>query len=192
MFRYIKFSLLTIMLALMSFSCSKSKSYADYVNEEKSAIGNYIDANNIEVVNTKPEGDGEWLTADGKPIYYRDSYGLYFHQISKGTGTLAPLTGYTAYVRYVGKDLYGTEYYNHTSKNSADPASFTISSSPSGNQYGVGFQMAVRYMRSGGHCKVIIPFTIGNGTNYTVSGGKDSDVSNYRPMSYEIWLVNVE
>ncbi len=74
----------------------------------------------------------------------------------------------------------------------ADPVSFTLLSSPSNSTYGVGFQTAVKNMRSGGHCKTIIPFTIGNGTDKTVSSVAGSDVMSYRPMEYEIWLTNVE
>ncbi|MCK9155511.1 MAG: DUF4827 domain-containing protein [Paludibacteraceae bacterium] len=192
MLRYIKFSLLVLLLGAMAFSCSEAKSYADYVNEEKDDINSYVERSNIEVVTTKPQGDGEWISASGKPIYYKDSYGLYYHQISKGTGTLDPVTGSNAYVRYVGYTLDGVMYYNHTSLTYADPIAITLSSSPSGKSYGVGFQTALRNMCAGGHCKVIIPFSIGNGNLYTVSGVVDSDIINYRPMAYEIWLVNVE
>lgn len=191
MFGNIKLYVCAIMMLLVSASCSRTKSYADYVEEENSAISSYLKKEDVVVVNTIPLGDGEWLTADGRPIYFKDSYGMYFHQVRKGDGTMQPQTGYKAYVRYIGTDLYGKVYYNCTSQTSADPTSFTISSR-SGSVYGVGFQNAVRMMRSGGNCKVIIPFAIGNGTNTMLSGISTSDASDYRPMVYDITLVNVE
>lgn len=187
----IKLYVCAIVLLLVGASCSRTKSYADYVNEENSAINSYLKKENVVVVNTVPTGDDEWLSEDGRPIYFKDSYGMYYHQIKKGAGTMQPQTGYTAYVRYVGSDLFGKTYYSCTSQNSADPASFTLSSR-SGSVYGVGFQNSVRLMRSGGCCRVIIPFAVGNGYNMTLSGLTSSDMGDYRPMVYDIWLVNVE
>lgn len=178
-------------LLLVGASCSRTKSYADYVNDENSAIDGYLKKENVMVVNTLPEEDGEWLTEDGRPIYFKDSYGMYYHQIKKGEGTMRPQTGYRAYVRYIGRDLHGDVYYNCTSQNSADPTSFTLSAK-SGSLYGVGFQNSVRLMRAGGSCRVIIPFSVGNGQNLTLSGISTSDMGEYRPMVYDIWLVNVE
>ncbi|MBO4806128.1 MAG: DUF4827 family protein [Paludibacteraceae bacterium] len=192
MIGYLKLYVCALLLLLMgASSCSRTKSYADYVNEENSAISSYLKKENIEVVNTMPTGDDEWFSSDGRPVYFKDSYGMYYHQIAKGEGTMKPQTGYTAYVRYVGTDLDGQVYYSCTSKTSADPVSFTLSSS-SGSIYGVGFQNAVRLMRAGGNCRVIIPFSVGNGTNQMLSGLSSSDMGDYRPMVYDIWLVNVE
>lgn len=190
--RVFKYLFFVSLVAVSFLSCSKTKSYADYVNEQNDAIDDYISRNKIKVVYIMPETDGEWLTEDGDPIYYLDHQGLYYHQIKKGDGDIIPKTGYKAYVRYVGNDLYGNQIYNHSSKAVADPVSFTLLSSPSNSTYGVGFQTAVKNMRSGGHCKTIIPFTIGNGTDKTVSSVAGSDVMSYRPMEYEIWLTNVE
>ena len=75
---------------------------------------------------------------------------------------------------------------------SANPQSFILVSNPNGYTFGVGFQEAVRFMRAGGHCKTIIPFGIGNGYNTSINGAVRSDVANYMPMFYEIWLIKVE
>jgi FKBP-type peptidyl-prolyl cis-trans isomerase len=174
-------------------SCSKTKTYADYLNEERENIAKYISANNISVQNSKPEGVGEWKTADGKDIYYHSSSGLYYHQIEKGDGQeLVDYMGYRAYVRYIGTNLFGNEIYNWTAKFEPDPDSFEISSSPNGKRFGIGFQEAVKNMGTGGHCKIIVPFNLGNGNNWTTSGAIFSDAANYTPMIYEIWLIRLE
>lgn len=187
----LKLYVCAILLALVGASCSKTKSYADYVNEENSAIERYLKNDSIVVVKTMPKGEGEWLSEDGRPVYFKDAHGMYYHQVKKGDGTMKPETGYTAYVRYIGKDLKGGVYYDCTSKYFADPKSFSLTNS-SGSVYGVGFQNAVRQMRAGGQCRVIIPFSVGNNANQMLSGVVTSDFADYRPMVYDIWLVNVE
>ncbi len=192
MSKCLKAAFLSLLSILSIASCSKTKTYADYLKEEREGISKYISANNIDVENSKPEGTDEWKTSDGKDIYFHSSSGLYYHQIEQGSGVVAPVVGYTAYIRYVGTNLSGTVIYDCTAKYSANPQSFEISSSPSGKTFGVGFQEAVKYMRAGGHCKIILPFNIGNGSNLTKAGTTFSDAANYVPMLYEIWLIRVE
>ena len=173
-------------------SCSKTKTYADYLKEERRGISSYIAANNIDVQYLKPEGTSEWKTDDEKDIYFRSPSSLYYHQIAQGDGSVAPVAGYTAFVRYRGTTLSGTVVYDCTAGISSDPQSFEISANPNGKRFGAGFQEAVKYMRAGGHCKIIAPFNIGNGSNQTLSGTFFSDAANYTPMLYEIWLIRVE
>jgi FKBP-type peptidyl-prolyl cis-trans isomerase len=162
------------------------------LKEERKNIAAYISANDISVQHSKPEGTGRWQTEDGRDIYFQSSSSLYYHQIELGDGSGELVNGSTAYIRYIGTTLFGVEVYNSTNRVSPDPDFLTISSNPSGRRLGAGFQEAVRNMRVGGHCKVIIPFNIGNGSNWTVSGTVFSDMHNYVPMVYEIWLVGVE
>jgi FKBP-type peptidyl-prolyl cis-trans isomerase len=190
MSKYLKIVFLSL-LAINITSCSKRKTYADYLKEEREAISSYIAANNIQVQYSKPEENGKWTTGDGKDIYFQSASGLYYHQIEPGDGPITPVAGYTVYVQYIGTTLSGTVIYNHTD-NQMDPASFPVSSNASGKQFGIGFQEAVKYLRAGGHCKIIVPFNLGNGYNQTLGGITSSDSQNHTPMVYEIWLLRVE
>jgi len=190
MSKYLKIVFLSLLVVSIA-SCSKRKTYADYLKEERKAISSYIAAKNIHVQHSKPEGDEKWETNDGKEIYWQTASGLYYHQIELGDGSIAPVTGWTAYVHYTGTTLSGIVEYNHTN-NQTDPASFLISPNPNGKQFGVGFQEAVKYLRTGGHCKIIVPFNLGNGANQTWDGRFISDNESRRPMIYEIWLLNLE
>ena len=192
-FKYIKTIFFSLLSIVSIASCSKTKTYADYLKEERESISSYINANDIHVQNSRPEEPSEWKTADGKDdVYYYSSSGLYYHQIELGGGLVDPVVGYTAYVRYIGTTLSGTVMYDCTSKIDPDPQSFEIVSNPNGKRFGIGFQEAVKYMRAGGHCKIILPFNIGNGSNLTLAGTVLSDAANYTPMLYEIWLIRVE
>jgi len=191
-FKYIKAIFFSFLSIVSIASCSKTKTYADYLKEERESISSYINANNIHVQNSKPEGLSEWKTDDGKDIYYRSSSSLYYHQIERGDGLVDPVVGYTAYIRYIGTTLSGTVMYDCTSKIDPDPQSFEIVSNPNGKRFGVGFQEAVKNMRTRGHCKIIVPFNIGNGNNLTLAGTVLSDAANYTPMLYEIWLIRVD
>ena len=182
MTKYLKTFFLFAASIFVVASCSKTKTYEDYLKEERENISKYISANNISVQNFKPTGDGEWKTADGRDIYFQSPSGLYFHQIELGEGTVEPVVGYTALVRYIGTTLSGVQVYNCTPMYAPDPESFEISSNASGKKFGIGFQEAVRYLRVGGHCKTILPFNAGN----------SAEAYNYTPMVYEIWLVGLE
>jgi FKBP-type peptidyl-prolyl cis-trans isomerase len=191
MLKYLKVISLSLLVISIA-SCSKTKTYADYLEEERKSISRYIDASNIRVQNSKPEETAEWKTDDGRDIYYRSSSGLYYHQIEQGDGAIAPMVRNKVYVRYVGKTLSGNVIYDCTPKVSPNPESFEISPNPRGKRFGTGFQEAVKYMREGGRCKIIVPFNLGNGTNWTLSGTLFSDSDNYTPMVYEIWLLRVD
>lgn len=183
------------LLCVLPFSCKDTETYADYVENEREEIATFITSNNIAVTDNKPEGTGKWKDGD-RELYYNytsgKADGLYYHQVELGSGDLVPQNNWTAYVRYIGYTLDGKEIYNCTARYSPDPQGFVLLNSPSGTKFGVGFQQAVKNMRVGGHCKVIIPFDIGNSYNIAISGKKRSDFDNKQPMLYEIWLVGLE
>lgn len=183
------------LLPLLIFSCKKSDTYADYMEDEDEKIDSYISRENIAVTGTMPTSSTKWKDGD-KDLYYLygsgKSDGLYFHLIDAGSGDIVPETNWTAYVRYTGTTLDGDLVYDCTAARNPDPLSFVVQDDAHGQAYGRGFQQAVRNLRVGGHCKVIIPFAIGNGMLPTISGGLRSDYSNYQPMVYEIWLVGLE
>lgn len=175
--------------------CKKSNTYADYVEKEDDLIDGFISRQKIAVTGSMPESEEEWKDGD-KDLYYLYSYGksdgLYFHLCEKGDGDQTPQANWTAYVRYRGTSLDGTIVYDCTSTVNPDPLSFVIQKDAHGHTYGRGFQEAVKNLRVGGHCKVIIPFSLANGKLTTVSGVLRSDYENYQPMFYEIWLVGLE
>lgn len=187
---------LLLLLFPVMFSCKKSDTYADYMENEDDKIASFISREDVAVTGSMPTSTSKWKSEDGKDLYYLYSTGkadgLYFHLIDQGTGDLVPQTNWTAYVRYKGTTLDGELIYDCTSSRNPDPLSFVIQDDALGQIYGRGFQQAVRNLRVGGHCKVIIPFAIGNGLLTTISGGLRSDYSNYQPMVYEIWLVGLE
>ena len=183
-----------LLLILSLNACKKSNTYADYKEDEDEAIASFISKNNIKVTSVEPDSDEDWVE-DGRDVYClytsTKSDGLYFHLCERGDGQ-SPEVNWTAYVRYVGTTMSGKEYYNCTSSFSPDPLSFVVQSNASGETYGKGFQEAVKKLKVGGHCKVIIPFSLGNSTLTMTTGGTFSDMGNYKPMYYEIWLVGVE
>ncbi len=188
-------SLSTVFVASL-MGCGDTMTYSDYQEEEDEAIEKFINDRHISVVGEMPGSDGEWLNGEGKEIYclYASgkAKGLYYHQVKKGDGDIIPQNDWTAYVRYVGYGMNGNMIYNCTSQYAPDPQCFKLSSNASDATFGVGFQQAVKNLRVGGKCKVIIPFDIGNSDNVTIKGYTTSDVGEYRTMYYEIELVGLE
>lgn len=191
MCKHLKIAFLLLSSILFIASCSKTKTYADYLKEERENIKRYINNNAIEVQNARPEGTGEWKTEDGRDLYFQTATGLYYHQILLGEGRI-PKVGNEVQVRYVGKELSGAVIYDCTDRYSPNPQSFYLVTSPSGQRFGVGFQEAVKYLQVGGRCRIILPFNIGNGTNLTLEEISRSDAMNYTPMIYEIELISLD
>jgi len=73
---------LIFLVSLIASSCSKTKTYAQLLNEEQSLMDGYIKRNNILVVSAFPK-DTPWVK-DGRDIYVLTSSGLYFHMINPG------------------------------------------------------------------------------------------------------------
>lgn len=184
-----------LVCAVALFSCKDTETYADRVDDEKEAIKSFIAGKNFAVTTSMPTDSLEWMDGNKKLFYKYETgvlEGLYYHQVEKGTGA-EPQTNWKAYVRYKGYDMTGKLYYDCTAATNPDPLSFILLQNPtSNNNYGRGFQYAVRNLRVGGHCQVIIPFDLANGTLSTVTGGKRSDADEYKPMFYDIWLVALE
>lgn len=182
------------MAALAFSSCKDGETYAEHLEDEKDAISSYLKTNKISVVKTSPDSTTEWLTEEGNLVYYQFSDGLYFHLIEKGdTTTLAPKVGNMVFMRYIGKDMNSDVIYDCSVARTANPECVRLISSPTSDvTFGEGFQKAVRCLYAGGHCKIIVPFKIGNGFNNTVYGTTESDAEKYRPMEYEIWVTRIE
>ncbi len=177
-------------------SCGDTKTYSDYQDDEEKAIERFINSRGITIAGSMPETDGEWLNSAGKEEYFLyttgKAKGLYYHQVKKGDGDMYPQDNWTAYIRYVGYDMSGNMIYNCTAQYTPDPQCFRLNSKASDATFGQGFQQAVRNLRVGGKCKVIIPFNIGNSDNTTIKGNSTSDAGDYRTMYYEIELVGLE
>lgn len=193
-----------IKLAILSLStilcasfvgCSKTMTYSDYQENQDEAIEKFIKNHNIAVEGSLLPDTGNWVNTKGQEVYalYASgkAKGLYYHQVRLGDGAV-PQDNWTAFVRYVGYKLDGNMQYNCTAQYSPDPQCFKLTNDASSSTFGTGFQQAVKNLRVGGKCKVIIPFKIGNGSNIDITGTSYSDMSEYRPMYYEIELVGLE
>ena len=195
-FKEVRKGLLILACALSLFSCKDSgKTYAEWLEDEEEDIESFIKGKNISVTTSMPTGSSEWMDGN-KRLFYKyetgELDGLYYHQVEKGTGR-EPEINWRAYVRYKGYLLNGTLLYDCTSAVSPDPLSFVLVQNPSsGYSYGMAFQHAVRNLRVGGHCQIIVPFSLANGTLTTVTGGKRSDATEHKAMYYDIWLVGLE
>lgn len=187
---------LSSLLCAAMVSCGDTMTYADHQDKEDEDIENFIKTHKVEVVNIMPQDSGEWVNESHNDIYFHYTSGkakdLYYHQVELGDGEMVPQNNWTAYVRYVGYTLSGNMVYNCTAQYSPDPQSFKIKADAEGETFGPGFQQAIKNLRVGGKCKVVIPFKIGNEANITISGTSVSDVEEFRPMYYEIELVALE
>jgi FKBP-type peptidyl-prolyl cis-trans isomerase FkpA len=155
-FRSILF-ILTGVLIISLVSCDPARKYE---KAEKEAISNYLNTHSTDT-----------FTLESSGLYYRD--------VVVGTG-LQPQTHDTAYVIYTGKFLNG----NIFDSNATAGAKQLIFPVGEGLMI-AGFDEAITYMSVGGKSQLIVPSSLGYGTQgyYTIAG--------YTPLLYDVELVKV-
>ncbi len=152
----ILFSFLSGLLVLSMISCDDdTQKYADQLKAQDKLIEEFIQRENIKVLNSFPT---TWNAND----YVKTESGLYFHLVEAGEGDTIR-TGDNVYIRYKQKTLVENaieeEYW--TTQDAPHPTTL---------QYNIdlqclGWNEAIGYMkRNNAHCKIIVPSTIGFST----------------------------
>jgi FKBP-type peptidyl-prolyl cis-trans isomerase len=117
-----------------------------------------------------------YLTQNANLIYVKQPSGLYYHEVTPGTG-ISPVRTDSAYVKYTGMFLSGTVFDSNVS---------------SGTLYGfivgqniTGFDEGVTLMKQGGKASLLIPSKLGYGATGTYG------ISGFTPLLFDIELVKV-
>jgi len=77
---------LIFLASILGTSCSKTKTYAQLLNEEKDLIAGFVKKNNILVISGTPNDSTLW-NKNGQDIYMLTPTGLYFHMVNPGNLT---------------------------------------------------------------------------------------------------------
>lgn len=171
---------LAMILAVLSTGCSKSKSYAELLNEENQAVNRFLcdqrvvdsfDADNYEV-------------GPDAPYYRMDEEGNVYMQVLDPGNTARPAKDNRVYFRFTrynlsryetGMDLSGIGNADNVSSGSTyflyDNYTLQVS-----YQYGTGLQMPMRYLGSDAKVNLVVK------SQYGIS----SETSNVQPFLYNI------
>ena len=151
------FAVTGLVAALTVTGCNPVKKYE---KQEQELINNYI------------------LTL-GDTVYSLKTSGLYYIELLEGTGRI-PVDRDTAFIRYEVKLLNGTLFDSNLDAD--EPLSFVV-----GN-VGVilGVDEGVRYMKTGGKAKLVIPSRLAYGPY-----GIDFVLPGYTPLLITLELVDV-
>jgi len=116
----------------------------------------------------------DYLTQNSSLNYEKQSSGLYYLEITAGTGT-SPVRTDSAYVKYTGKFLDGTVFDSNV---------------VTGKLYGfiigqniIGFDEGITLMKPGGRATLLIPSKLGYGASGTYG------IPGYTPLLFDIELV---
>lgn len=153
-------SIIVLFVAGLIVSLVSCNPAAKYEKAEKESISNYL---NTHITDT----------------FALESSGLYFRDVVVGTG-LQPQVHDTAYVLYTGKFLEGTIFDTNT-----NPGDKQLIFPVGEGLMIVGFDEGITYMKAGGKAQLLVPSSLGYGTQgfYSISG--------YTPLLYEVELVKV-
>lgn len=156
------FFFLTFIISLFSTSCSKTKTFAQQLDDEQALITAYVKRNSINVLTTLPVKGSIW----GPKDYYKSGSGLYFHLVDSGNTSL-PLADTlvlknTVVPRFKQYSLTLNSTDTLSNWSTIDfprPSDFTHGDLSQSCQ---AFQEAVRYMiRNDSQAKLIVPSSIG-------------------------------
>lgn len=170
-----------LMLSFVFQSCSQnSKTYAEMLADETSAIKSYIKKNNIKVI-TSEEFLKDTTTAENEYAYFSDSK-IYIHIDKKGDGTFK--SNEVILSRFLEVDIASgdttlTNYYDNTSVDqfrytkttSATYGQFFLEQSQKaymlsayGSAVPSGWLMPLQYVGDGAKVKIIVPSDQGHST----------------------------
>lgn len=187
---------LLVCAALWAASCSKTKSYTDYLNEEKDVIERLIDEKGFEILKDFPAD-----TVFKENQFVKLENGVYLNIIDRGTAERA-VSGetkiiYRCIVSYPKDSAYVYQYSPYAvyarsdgrsinygpNSNGTDPYTMTFGDYYYGGTYtSEGIQTPLLYVGDRAKVKLIAPF----------KRGLSSDQSSYEPAYYEILQYKFE
>lgn len=168
--------LLIVCAALMTLSCSKTKSYTDMLKAEEKAIDRLMDREGIEVLKRYPENgvfkENQFVKLDN---------GVYMNVIDSGNGQRAVLNKTKILYRCIASYPMDSTYMTRSSwygiystnggksenygpnSNGTRPYEFTYGDYASPNNYyvGEGLQSPLEYVGDQAKVKLIVPFKVG-------------------------------
>lgn len=146
-------ALCAVAFAMISSSCNNTKSYAEYLSDERKAVNSYLSG--FRVINSVPE-DSVFEYGENAPFYRLDEDGEVFMQVIKpgDRKNNAPAKDQQIYFRFMRTNLlYLWQGYSVTPDGNANDMSYnptwfryqnyTLQSS---SQYGRGIQMPLDYL----------------------------------------------
>ncbi len=160
-----------ITLLILLAGCNHDVSYAERVNAEKDRISEFIDQQNVEVLNTYPSNG-----VFGENQYYKDNdSGVYFHVVDSGNGKRAAYRSevYFRFSEVTTLPIADSESLDLWGSNPGlQPLSFiygvtstytdSYSSGPSNYYLSQGVTIPLQYVGENAIVDMIVPFKSGS------------------------------
>ena len=96
-------SLISIVAIAMFSSCNDSKTYAQYLNDEKEIIKRFVNQNDITILTEYPKDS----VFKEKEFFFDSSSGIYYNVVDSGNGRRI-LGGEELYIRFKGLEYIST------------------------------------------------------------------------------------
>ena len=166
---------IAVITLFVTASCNKTKTYAQYLEDQERAIEEFIHEKNITVLDEYPS-DSSFTTNE----FYKDPVtGIYFNVIDKGGRKVAE--GEEVYVRFSGLQYFmGTDTTLYSNMQSAYPEILTYGNSSTYTS--AAWIVPLKYVGHLASVKMIVPF----------SYGLQIDKSYYRPAYYDYLVYRIE
>ncbi len=176
-------ALFAALIIMAGTSCSKNKSYAQLLNEERHAVNAYLADKRI--INEIPE-DGDFETGTDAPFYRIDADGNVYMQVIRATDIDEDeaKVNEPIYFRYMRYDLLYW-YENGTWEGEGNASEMSLSSTyflfsnftaAASAQYGYGIQLPLAYIGVDSEVNLVIRSQYGN----------TSEISYVRPFLYNV------
>ena len=176
-------ALFGVVILMAVSSCSKNKSYAELLSEERHAVNAYLA--NQKIVNEIPD-DNNFLTGKDAPFYRIDPDGNVYMQVIRATDIDEDeaKVNEPIYFRYMRYDLLSW-YNNGTWEGEGNASEMSLSSTyflfsnftaAASAQYGYGIQLPLTLIGVNSEVNLIIRSQYGN----------TSEISYVRPFLYNV------
>lgn len=156
-------------LLVITSSCNNSKTYADYLKEEKKAIDQFIAKNNIQILKEFPKDS----VFKSNEFYIDPVSGVYFNIIELGD-TARPQWREKVYVRFKGLHYFkGDDTTRYSNLQSTFPEEIEyvgpVNSTTKSSYANAGWAVPLSYVGHTGKVKMIVPFDYGSSYDQSVS-----------------------
>ncbi len=148
-------SLISIVAIVTFSSCNNSKTYAQYLDEEKKKIERFIDKNDIKVLSEYPKDS----VFQENEFFFDSSTGIYYNVIDSGNGRRIEV-GEEFYVRYKGLSyIESNDTTKYSNIKSMDPEELIYGNSAT--YITAAWIIPLRNVGDRAKVKMIVPFKMG-------------------------------
>jgi hypothetical protein len=185
---YITFAIISLLV--VTVSCNRQKTYAEYLRDESRAIDRFISQNSFVILRDFPRD-----TIFGENEFYRDpATGVYYNIVSRGETNNKIDEGRALFVRFRGLNYFmSNDTIRHSNDDNTFPIEMVFRAPVTMQNRGLyesaipAFIVPLQHVGHNGRVRMIVPFNMGSSFDRQIFQASFYNEIDYR---FERWSSN--